>query len=444
MEKILIVDDEPHVTLILEGEFLDAGYEVSACNSSVKAIELIQSENFDLVITDLSMPEKSGIDVLEAARGRGNIGVIIMTAHSSIESAVEAGQKGVAKYIEKPFENTKLLELARQTLDYLALTGNKSTGDAELESEFKALAHGIVFGQSPAAAKTNELIKKVAPAQATALLSGPSGSGKEIAARLIHQLSPRKDKPFVAVNCAALAETLLESELFGHEKGSFTGATERKRGKFELADGGVIFLDEIGETSPGLQTKLLRVLEERTFTRVGGSEEVSCDVRVIAATNRDLQAEITRGNFREDLFFRLNVFPIIIPSLSERSEDIPEFVRFFLEANRRSRNSITPEALRELSGYSWPGNIRELRNVIERASILAGDELIAVEHLDLSAISADLSDSEPAGTNLESAEREMIVKALAESGGNKTTAADKLGITRRKLYSRLKILGIEE
>lgn len=441
--NILLVDDEPRVTIILEGELLDHEFDVVATNSSVEAIELLGAQQFDLVITDLSMPDKSGLDVLRAARAERSVPVILMTAHATLESAVEAGRMGVTQYIEKPFANAELVELVKRTLSLAELSGSAERLSDEGAEEFKALAQGVVFGKAPAAQKMNELIKKVAPSDATVLLTGASGSGKEVAARLLHQLSGRRDKPFVAVNCAAIAETLLESELFGHVKGAFTGASDLKRGKFELADSGVIFLDEIGETSGALQTKLLRALEERTFTRVGDSEEITVDVRVIAATNRNLQKEISAGNFREDLFFRLNVFPIEVPALKERKEDLPEFVRFFLAANGRAYDSITDSALVALTAHNWPGNIRELRNTIERACILAGSESITPEHLDLQVSAGGaVVDSESAAPSLAENEKQMIENALTECAGNKTEAAKKLGITRRRLYSRMKILGI--
>ncbi len=445
MAHILLVADEPRVTLILEGELMDEGFDVTATNSSVAAIEMLDKQKFDLVITDLSMPEKSGLDVLEAARNKGGIAMILMTAYASIDSAVKAGSLGVAKYIEKPFENAKLVELAHQVLNYSALQSSSEQKSADDATEFKAQAHGIVFGKSEAITKVNKMIKQVAATNSTVLLTGPTGSGKEVAARLIHELSPRSKKPFVAVNCAALTESLLESELFGHVKGAFTGASQLKRGRFELADGGTIFLDEIGETSAALQTKLLRVLEERMFTRVGGTDDIKVDVRVIAATNRDLKKEIASGNFREDLYFRLNVFPIAAPSLAERAEDIPEFVTHFLNANGRAADDISAEAQAALQTYSWPGNVRELRNIIERAAILAGSEQITLEHLgDLSHGVTDTSDNgENSPIGLEESEKQMILDALKKCSDNKTEAAKLLGITRRRLYSRMKFHGIE-
>lgn len=446
MAHILLVDDEPKVTLILEGELLDEGFDVSATNSSVAAIGMIEKQKFDLVITDLSMPEKSGLDVLEAAKRKGGIAMILMTAYASIDSAVKAGSLGVARYIEKPFENAKLVELAHQVLSYSALQGSADKKNAEAADEFKAQAQGIVFGKSPAINKVNRMIKQVASTNSTVLLTGPTGSGKEVAARLIHELSPRAKKPFVAVNCAALTETLLESELFGHVKGAFTGASQLKRGRFELADSGTIFLDEIGETSAALQTKLLRVLEERSFTRVGGTDDIKVDVRVVAATNRDLKKVIASGMFREDLFFRLNVFPIAMPSLAERAEDIPEFVTHFLSANGRNEDDISAEALLLLQSYTWPGNVRELRNIIERATILAGTGQITPEHLaDIghSAADGNDADSENSPIGLEESEKQMILEALKKCADNKTEAAKLLGITRRRLYSRMKFHGIE-
>jgi len=445
--KALLVDDEPHVTVILDGELSDADFDVTATNSSVEAIELLGKERFDVLVTDLSMPEKSGLDVLKAAREselNSDIGAIIITAHASLDSAVSAGQLGVAKYIEKPFKNDELVALAQQVSEYTRVARSKKDSPDDAQEEFQILAHDIVFGSAPAAKQMNDLIRKVAPAEATALLTGPSGAGKEVAAQMIHALSKRAKKPFVAVNCAALAENLLESELFGHVKGAFTGATDLKRGRFELADGGTLFLDEIGETTQALQTKLLRVLEERKFSRVGAGEDISCNVRIITATNRDLQEEIRKGNFREDLFFRLNVFPIPIPSLAERRADIPEFVTAFLRAHNRAPEALTAEALQVLQDYHWPGNIRELRNVIERAVILAGEAPITPEHLSVTSATSDsvvTTDTNIGG--LADAEREMIVNALQSCNGNKTSAAQKLGISRRRLYSRMKILKID-
>ena len=439
MAHILLVDDEPNVTFLLEAELLDVGFDVTATNSPLKAIELIGSGNFDLVITDLSMPEKSGIDVLKAAHMRGGMATILMTAYATIDSAVEAGSLGVAKYIEKPFENSKLVELAHQVLRYSALQKSASARPDETLEEFKVEAHDIVFGKSPVIVKMNQMIHQVAKTNSTVLLTGPSGSGKEIAARLVHDLSERSSNPFVAVNCAAITETLLESEMFGHVKGAFTGATALKRGRFELADGGTIFLDEIGETGWALQTKLLRALEERVITRVGGTEDLKVDVRVIVATNCNLQKEIAAGNFREDLFFRLNVFPIAMPSLAERREDIPEFIRFFLVANKRSPDDISPEAIARLKSHSWPGNVRELRNTIERAAILAGAGKIESKHITLSAEAPEESSNVKNGpSGLEESERKMILQALNRCGNNKTEAAKMLGITRRRLYSRIK------
>jgi len=293
-----------------------------------------------------------------------------------------------------------------------------------------------------------DMIAKVAPTEATVLLTGKSGTGKELAARMIHELSPRKDHPFIAVNCAAITETLLESELFGHEKGAFTGAVARKRGRFELAEGGTIFLDEIAETSPAMQSKLLRVLEERQLVRVGGVDTIDVDVRVIAATNKNLKEEIAQGRFREDLFYRLNVFPIAMPNLVDRRDDVIELAEYFLKKANYPHPQLHQDVKELLLSYDWPGNIRELKNIMERAMILAGGEPLTVEHItverdDAPLVTAPGTVNTAAETGLENAEKQMILDALRKAGGNKTEAARLLKITRRRLYSRMKAHGIK-
>jgi len=351
-------------------------------------------------------------------------------------------KKGAADYILKPFAMEELVNLCGRLAERQKLTALSRMYSGDL----KNVSCDRFIGKSPAAKTMLDMIAKVAPTDTTVLLTGKSGTGKELAARMVHDLSPRKGRPFIAVNCAALTETLLESELFGHEKGSFTGAVGRKRGRFELAHGGSIFLDEIAETTPGFQSKLLRVLEERTLYRVGGVDAIDIDVRVIAATNRDLKEYIAAGGFREDLFYRLNVFPVHMPDLSERREDIVELAEHFIQTLNYPHSGFETPVADILRRYDWPGNIRELKNVIERATILAGGEPLSVDDFSLEVDDAPLGSSADGGSSeggLEAAEKKAIVEALAGTGGNKTDAARLLRISRRRLYSRMKILGIK-
>lgn len=434
MPKILVVDDEPKMTSLICGHLEDAGFDVETMIEPKKALEMIAKNGYDIVITDLSMPEISGMEILEKAVEAGS-DVIMMTAFGSIDTAVNAMKKGASDYILKPF-----------SLEELELVVTKIIKNQKKDSLIKhyekvaseTVAHEFI-GNSRAANSVKQLIKKVAPTDATVLLTGKSGSGKEVAARMLHDYSQRCDKPFIAVNCAALTETLLESELFGHEKGAFTGAVSRKRGRFELAEGGTIFLDEIAETSNSLQSKLLRVLEERKLVRVGGVDTIDINVRVVAATNRKLKEEIAVGNFREDLYFRLNVFPIEVPSLSARVDDIVLLAEHFLEKLRYPHRKISSDIGDLLKRYDWPGNIRELKNVIERAIILAGGEPLSRSDFTLDIDDNPLVSGTPHGDGgLEQTEKEMIIQALEQANGNKTEAAKLLKITRRRLYSRMK------
>jgi two-component system NtrC family response regulator len=437
MANILIIDDEPKMGYLVEKSLTDEGFSAMAVSDPSEGLRLISERSFDIVVTDLSMPEISGLEVLEAARKKGDVDVVIMTAYGAVETAVEAMKKGAADYILKPFSMDILIALCRKLADRQKLEALSGM----LSRDIRQISYDKFIGDSPAAKTLLNLISKVAPTDTTVLLTGKSGTGKELAANLIHENSRRHNKPFIAVNCAALTETLLESELFGHEKGSFTGAVARKRGRFELADGGTIFLDEIGEMSPSLQAKLLRVLEEKQFVRVGGVDPVKTDVRVIAATNRNLKEEIAKGGFREDLYFRLNVFPIEMPSLARRREDIGQLAGYFLEKQGYTHPALSGEVIAMLSNYSWPGNIRELKNILERAMILAGGEPIEPEHIGLEdeTETAPLEmNGEPGAAGLESAEKQMILDALKNAGGNKTEAAKLLKITRRRLYSRMK------
>lgn len=447
MANVLVIDDEKKMAYLVEKALIERGFTVTALSDPPKALEALEKGSFDIVVTDLSMPDISGLDILEKAKSRGDIDVVMMTAYGTVESAVNAMKKGAADYILKPFAMEELINLCERLAERQRLTALSRMYSGDL----KNVSYDRFIGKSPAAKAMLDMIAKVAPTDTTVLLTGKSGTGKELAANLIHENSGRREKPFIAINCAALTETLLESELFGHEKGAFTGAVARKRGRFELADRGTIFLDEIGETSPALQVKLLRVLEERQFVRVGGVDLVKTDVRVIAATNRELKKAISEKRFREDLYFRLNVFPIVIPTLAERREDIKDLAEYFLASKQYPRATLSDEVVDLLQSYPWPGNIRELKNILERATILAAGRSIELEHIGIEdetetaplvpATPQEQAIATPSG-GLENAERDMIEAALKQAGGNKTEAAKLLKITRRRLYSRMKYHGI--
>ena len=441
MAKILIVEDEPKMAFLLEAELNDAGHRATSVTDGREAVRRVEREHFDIVITDLRMEGMDGIEVLERVKGLDpQTEVVLITAYATAQTAVEAMKKGAYDYIIKPFDIEELKLLVKKIEEKQGLLYE----NALLQE--KARREGLlVGGRSPAMRKVLELIDKVAPTDATVLVLGESGTGKELVARRIHHTSPRRDKPLVAVHCATFPENLLESELFGYERGAFTGATRRKVGHFEYADGGTIFLDEVGELPASVQAKLLRFLQERQFTRLGGVEPVRVDVRVIAATNRDLEREVREGRFREDLFYRLNVFPIELPPLRERREDIPLLVEHFLRQRNRPPDVISPEAMEALLAYDWPGNVRELENVIERALILAGEGRITPDLLPFGRPKAGAKVELPdEGVNLEEVERELIIQALEKAGWNKAKAAKLLGITRRRLYSRMEALGIKE
>jgi len=436
MANILVVDDETKMTFLVESALTDAGFSATSTNDPQKALELMDKHSFDIIVTDLSMPDISGIDILQESREKGDSDVVIMTAFGTVESAVSAMKQGAADYIVKPFPMDELVIVCKRILREQRLSGLNRT----LTSDIRSIALDNFIGESRPAKDMLEMISKVAITETTVLLTGKSGTGKELAANLVHENSARSDKPFIAVNCAALVETLLESELFGHEKGSFTGADKRKLGRFELAEGGTIFLDEIAEMSFNLQAKLLRVLEERQFVRVGGVDNVSVDVRVVAATNKNLKDEIKKGSFREDLYFRLNVFPINVPTLYERAADIPLLAEYFLKSKNYSENKLSDEVCQHLQSYNWPGNIRELKNILERAMILAAGGEIEIEHIGIEDETerAPIVSSGGNPVGLETAEKEMILNALKNANGNKTEAAKLLKITRRRLYSRMK------
>ncbi|HUI08503.1 MAG TPA: sigma-54 dependent transcriptional regulator [Verrucomicrobiae bacterium] len=444
---ILIVDDERNTREGLQ-RALQERYEVLLAEDSQKAVQTLESTAVDVMLTDLRMPGVDGMGLLRRATSLTTPPVcIVMTAYGSIENAVQAMQAGAYHYVTKPVN-----------LDELELVIQRALNNRRLEAENVNLREQIdhkyalenIIGESPAIRQVFETVRQVAPTRTTVLITGETGTGKELIAKAIHNLSPRKDGPFIAVHAAALPSTLLESELFGHEKGAFTGAVERRVGRFELADGGTLFLDEVGELEPLMQVKLLRVLEERAFERVGGTKTLHVDVRLIAATNRDLKKLVKEGRFRDDLFYRLSVVAVDLPPLRERREDIPLLVRAFLDEfsreNDKQVRELTPEAVNLLLAYDWPGNVRELRNAVEQMVVLARAERLTARDVpaqvrggaDLTKISVVRT-----GMTVEEAERQLIIQALKETGGNRTKAALKIGISRRTLHRKLKEYGLE-
>ncbi len=443
---ILIVDDERNIREGLAEAFAMEGYDALSASDGQEAIALLEERYIDLVITDLKMPKVSGMELLQHVKRRWeNIPVIIITAHGDITEAVAAMQYGALEFVTKPLDLEHLLKLTKNALAIREL----SIKNEELREEVLAQQRtSSIIGKSPAMRRIFDLIRKVAPTKASVLITGESGVGKEVIADAIHNLSPRRDKPMVKVHCAALAESLLESELFGHEKGAFTGAQARKRGRFELADTGSLFLDEIGEINQSVQIKILRVLQDRKFERVGGESTMEVDVRFIAATNRDLKAEIAAGRFREDLYYRLNVVNIHVPPLRERREDIPllaaTFLHEFSEENGKPIDGFEPRARQALYAYDWPGNVRELRNCIESSVVMASSHFITVDDLPPGPRSAQEKKEIhlPALCSLEDAEKIIIAETLAMLGGNKTKTAEVLKIGRKTLYQKIDEYGL--
>jgi DNA-binding NtrC family response regulator len=393
-ERILIVEDKDNLRAVLRKTLEAEGFGVEEAPDGREALQKIRHDRFAMVLTDLRLPRADGHDVLQAAvQADPEMPVILMTAYGTIRDAVSAMREGAYDYLEKPVDSDHLLALIRRALQHRTLLRE----NLQLKERFsQELEFPEIIGDSPALRGALDQVRRVAPTDATVLLEGESGSGKELFARAVHHLSGRKTQSFFAINCAAIPENLLESELFGYEKGAFTGAAGTKRGKFEIADKGTLFLDEIGDLSPGLQGKVLRVIEQKQFERVGGTETRSVDIRLVAATNKDLKALVAAGAFRQDLFFRLSVFPVTVPPLRERRDDIPLLARHFVtriaaEQKRRGAIRIAPQALRALTDYPWPGNVRELQNTIERALILGDGDTLLPEHLHLPAAASRAS-----------------------------------------------------
>ncbi len=445
---ILLVDDEPGLRQTLAILLRRHGYEVVAAAGHKDALGALSNANspFPVVLTDLSMPDGSGLDVLSAAKSRSpSTQVILITAHSTVENAVKAMAGGAYDFVTKPFDNQELLALVEKAAEKYALVNENRALRARVDSTRR------LAGKSAAMAKVMDLVRRIAPSKTTVLITGESGTGKERVAHAIHAESDRAERPFVVINCGALPENLMESELFGHEKGAFTGAAERTAGLFREADGGTIFLDEVGELPLGLQVKLLRVLQEKRVRPVGSTREVPVDVRVLAATNRSVEAEVEAGRFRQDLFYRLNVIQITLPPLRERKDDIAPLAEIFVERfateHGKDVRGFTPDALRALSAYAFPGNVRELENVVERAVALAGSTRIGLGDLPeavsgvASAPGARLFELPEGGCVIDDvlgeAERRLLVQALDRAGGVRTQAAKLLGISFRSLRYRL-------
>lgn len=445
-ETILVVDDDPDIQEVLKDRLEYLGYRVFVASSGQEGLELLKDKSPQMVLLDIEMPGMNGLEVLKEIRKREIlIPVVMITAYSTIERAVQAMRGGAYDFIPKPFEP-----------DLIGLIVQKAMEQERLQREIEILSeevggrYRLVAGKNAKMNQAIALAKKAASSKSTVLLLGESGTGKEIFARAIHNWSERKGKPLVAINCVGLSKELIESELFGHEKGAFTGAHELKRGKMELAQGGTVFLDEVGDISPELQTKLLRFLQEREFERVGGTQTISVDVRIIAATNRDLEGVVKEGRFREDLYYRLNVVPVTLPPLRERKEDIPALAHFFLQRfskeARKNFSEITREAQEKLLAYGWPGNVRELGNAIEQAIVLAQGPKIALHDLPHRIVSAEpstRSDSLSYREAMDATKRELILQALSQTQGNRAAAAKLLGLQRTYLSKLIKSLRID-
>jgi len=443
LKKILVIDDEANILASLKGVLEDEGFVVETARNGALGLTALKQFAPDLILLDIWMPGEDGISVLEKIkRLEPQLPVVMMSGHGTVETAVKAIKLGAFDFLEKPIHYDKVLLLLKHAFDLSELKDENRYLRAELRQDES------IVGDSPPIQRLRHLIDLAAPSNGWVLLYGENGTGKELVARALHHGSPRQQERFIAVNCAAIPDELIESELFGHEKGSFTGAHDRKIGKFEQAHGGTLFLDEVGDMGQKMQAKILRVLQENCVQRVGGEELIELDIRVIAATNRDLKKSIKNGEFREDLYYRLNVIPIVVPPLRERREDIPKLVSHFVRRYSGGRNrSVSEVTLRLLQSYPWPGNVRELKNWVERACILSlGDEI------DLPLSEMEMGDSNEDGVGLEETslraaratfEKQFIIKMLTENGGNISRTAQTIGVERSHLHKKMKLYGIE-
>ncbi len=453
-KTLLLVDDEVSHLESLRRIFRREGYHILTAASGKEALDLVRQHHVHVMLTDLVMPGISGAELLKASQTVSpETEVVVMTAFGTIEAAVEAMKEGAYDFITKPLKKVLITKVVRQALE----KQNLLIENRELRQQLETLRPHDIIGQSPAIVQTLEIIRQAGPSSATVLLTGESGTGKEILARAIHRNSPRSERAFVIVNCAALPDTILESELFGYEKGAFTGADRRREGRFEAADGGTLFLDEVGDMSPATQVKMLRVLQEGEFERLGSNATMRVDIRLVAATNRDLEQVVREGQFREDLYYRMNVIRVEVPPLRERAGDIPLLANFFLRRysakNDMELDAVTGRAMDVLGRHSWPGNVRELENVIERAVVLSRDRVIDLDDLPppIAALAGDSSGSPlpeappadgrgiylPVGTSLEEAERRLLLETLKATGGDKNLAAKILGVATRTIYRKL-------
>ena len=441
--SILVVDDEEIVRESLGGWLEKDGYQVDTAPDGPTALQKLKEKRRTILIVDLKMPGMDGLQVLEEAKKlQADLAVVIMTAYATVDTAVTAMKAGAYDYLVKPFDPEEMSLMMQKIVSQQTLVRENTVLRQALKKEFR---FRDLLSKSPAMQSVFELARTAARSNSTILVLGESGSGKEVLARAIHAESLRAEMPFVAVSCAALTESLLESELFGHERGAFTGAVSRRKGKFEAADGGTLFLDEVGDIGPKLQLDLLRVLEERKFHRVGGNEQIDVDVRIIAATNRDLRKAVAEGRFREDLFYRLNVIPILIPPLRDRREDIPLLVENFVERlaleMKKKLDGLSAEALAAIMAHDWPGNVRELRNVLERGAVVATGTQIQVSDLGLPA-RGEAPPRPGTMASLEEVERRHVSAVLAHTGGNVSQSARILGIDRVTLYNKMKKWGL--
>lgn len=461
--KVLVVDDERNITFVIQAMLAKAGYEVIALNDSSQSFQAMASRSFDCVITDLYMPGVGGMEILEYCQKKhSGLPVVVITAYGTIESAVSALKLGAFDFITKPFDQMELLQVVKKAvLTYKQRQKEPILiyGQSEGPAENPVLISSII-GTSPQMQDIFKIISKIAPSPSTVLVWGESGTGKELVAYEIHRNSPRAGKPFIKINCAAIPATLIESEFFGYERGAFTGAVTSKPGRFELAHEGTLFLDEVAEMPLEMQVKLLRVLQEQEFERVGGINTVKVNVRIIAATNKDLEAEVKAGRFREDLFYRLNVVPINLPPLRDRKEDMDSLVKFFLkefnEKFKKNFTAISPEAMAALRNYSWPGNIRQLEHALERMVLMSDGAILQFRDLPEEVAQASGGRSSGEGDleeppsfkeiirkQTQTLERDLIEKALEETGGNITRTAEKLGLSRKGLQLKIKELGLK-